>query len=287
MSCHLAAPVAFFLYNRPDTTRQVFARIAEARPQTLLLVADGPRADRPDDRQRCEQARAVVEQINWPCHVLRNYAEANLGCKKRVSSGLDWVFSRVDRAIVLEDDVLPHPTLFRFFDEMLEHYRDDERIGMISGFNPLGQWKSDRQQYHFTYCGSIWGWASWRRAWRWYDVEMRLWADPKVRQRIRDLFAEPELYEGRMQAYDRVYRGEVDTWDFQWSVARLARSALSVAPAVNLVRNLGFRADGTHTRKPHPVVDAVPVLPMTFPIRFHDRVAVDREYDLAFTGALK
>jgi hypothetical protein len=287
MSC--VSPVAFLIFNRPEPTAVVFARIRQARPRKLLLVGDGPRADRADDAPRCAAARDVVlKGIDWPCELLTNLSETNLGCRNRVSSGLDWVFSQVDEAIVLEDDCLPDPTLFRFFDQMLARYRDDLRIMMISGFNPIPDgWKSASQQYHFSFVGSIWGWASWRRAWRHYDLDMRLWENLEIRERIKDVFAEPELYATRLPLYEKAHRGEIDTWDFQWSFARAIQSGLSVVPAVNLVTNIGFGEQATHTKRAHPALQAVPTAPMTFPIRLHDYVAVDREYDRAFTRLLK
>jgi hypothetical protein len=279
-------PIAFVIFNRPDLTAPVFAEIARAQPSKLLLIADGPRSTHPGEADRCAACRKIVERVDWPCEVLRNYSDENLGCRRRVSTGLDWVFQNAEAAIVLEDDCLPHPSLFQFFDEKLSRYRNDERVMMITGTNALGRWKAERQQYHFSYCGSIWGWASWRRAWRHYDVDMSRWADEETRQRVRDVFADPELYEGRLASYDAVYRGKVDTWDMQWSFARIIQSGLSVVPAVNLVSNIGFGPDATHTRKSASPVAALPTEAMSFPIRFHDAVAVDRAYDLEFTRRL-
>lgn len=285
MSWRLQSPVAFFIFNRPEPTAAVFARIAAARPSKLLVVADGPRSDRPGEAQRCAAARAaVLDRIGWPCEVLTHFSEANLGCRRRVSSGLDWVFSQVESAIILEDDCLPDPSLFRFFDEMLTRYRDDERIMMISGFNPLRDgWKSASQQYHFSFCGSIWGWASWRRAWQFYDVDMRLWGSDEIRERVKDVLADPQIYASRLALYDKVKAGEIDTWDFQWSFARLIQSGLSVVPARNLIANIGFGADATHTKKSNAIMEDVPTVAMNFPLRYHEYVAVDREYDRAFT----
>lgn len=276
-------PVAFFVFNRPDHTARTFAAIAAARPSQLLIVGDGPRADRPGETDRCAQVREIVSRVDWDCDVRTNYSAENLGCKRRVSSGLDWLFEQAPEAIVLEDDCVPDPTLFRFFDETLARYRDDERVMMVTGTNPLGRWKDERQSYHFSYCGSIWGWASWRRAWRHYDVDMRLWNDEEARQRVRDVFAEPALYESRIAAYDKVARGEVDTWDMQWSFCRIINSGLSVVPSVNLVSNIGFGEGATHTRSANSPVASLPTTPVTFPLRFHDYVAVDRAYDRAFT----
>jgi len=287
MTHPLHAPVAFIVFNRPEQTARVFAEIARAQPKQLLIVADGPRADRAGEVERCAQVRDIVSHVDWPCDVRTNFSNTNLGCRRRVSSGLDWVFDHVPEAIVLEDDCLPDPTLFRFMDEMLARYRDDERIMMVTGTNPMDRWKDERQRYHFWYCGSIWGWASWRGAWRHSDVDMRPWNDDEARQRVRDVFAEPELYEPRLAAYDKVARGEIDTWDMQWSFARIVNSGLSVVPSVNLVSNIGFGEGATHTRSAGSPIANLPTTPMTFPLRFHDYVAVDREYDRAFTRRVR
>jgi len=279
----LSTPVVFMIFNRPDLTEQVFQSIAEAKPRVLYVIADGPRASHPADEARCAAARAIIERVNWNCEVVRDYAATNLGCKQRVASGLTAAFDRYERAIVIEDDVLPDATMFEFFDAMLGYYADDQRVMMVSGFNPLGQWKAARQQYHFSCCGSIWGWASWRRAWRFYDVNMSLFSDAELRDRVTDVFGDPEIAAPRIAAYARTHRGEVDTWDFQWSFARALQSWLSVVPSTNLVRNLGFRDDATHTRKPRALMSELPAGEMTFPLRFHSYVAPDREYDRQFT----
>lgn len=148
----LTTPVAFLVFNRPDTTIRVFEEIRRARPPKLLVVADGARADRPGEAEKCAQVRAIVEQVDWECGVLKNYADDNMGCKRRISSGLDWVFANVEEAIILEDDCLPHPSFFRFCEELLRRYRDDERVMMISGDNfQFGKKRTDYSYYFSKY----------------------------------------------------------------------------------------------------------------------------------------
>lgn len=281
------SPVAFFIFNRPELTARVFAEIRRARPKQLFVIADGPRDNRPGEADRCDATRRLVlDSIDWACDVRTNLADENLGCKRRVSSGLNWVFEQAPEAIILEDDCLPDPSLFAFFDAMLERYRADRRVMMVTGFNPLGQWKSERQSYHFSYCGSIWGWASWRRAWASYDVDMKRFADPECRQRVRDVFADPALYEGRLKSYEAVYRGHVDTWDMQWSFTRIIESGLSVVPARNLISNIGFGPEATHTRNERSAVANLPTDALDGSLRHPTCISVDREYDRAFTQAL-
>ncbi len=168
-------PVAFLIFNRPELTRKVFATIAQAKPSKLLVVADGPRADVPDDREKCSEARAIIGRIDWDCEVLTNYSSANMGCRARISTGLEWVFTNVEEAIILEDDCIPHPTFFRFCKELLTRYRDDQRVMMISGDNfQMGRNRTP-YSYYFSRFFHCWGWATWRRAWRHYDIDMELW----------------------------------------------------------------------------------------------------------------
>jgi hypothetical protein len=239
----IRTPVAMLIFNRPDLTAQVFQAIRAARPPRLLVVADGPRNE--DERARTEAARAVID-VDWPCEVLRNYAEHNLGCKRRVASGLDWVFEQCEEAIVLEDDCLPTPSFFPFCDALLDRYRGDERIMCIGGMNLYpGGARSDESYYYCRY-GATNGWASWRRAWRHVDVELAGWPEFKRTGRLRDLVPTREERWFWTALFDAQHRGEIGSWDFQWLFARLSQSGLMAAPVKNMVINLGFRADATH-----------------------------------------
>lgn len=157
-SFRLTISVVLLVFNRPSVTSRVFAAIRETRPTRLFIIADGPREGRSSDVASCAEVRRIVACIDWPCEVSRNYSDVNLGCKKRVASGLDWVFQQVEEAIILEDDCLPDPTFFRFCQELLGRYRDDEKVMSICGSNPLRTWKADIQGYHFSLNGGIWGW---------------------------------------------------------------------------------------------------------------------------------
>lgn len=267
----LSAPVAFFLFNRPETTARVFAEIRRARPRRLLLIADGPRPDRPGEAERCAAARAVVQQVDWPCEVSTNFAEANLGCRRRLSSGLDWVFATAPEAIVLEDDCLPHPTFFRFCQELLERYRDDERVMHIGGDNFQFGRRRTPDSYYFSRYPHVWGWASWRRAWRHYDVEMRRWPERRRSGWLRGRVDDPLMAWQWTRNFDRAARGELDTWDYQWVFACWTQDGLSVVPEVNLVSNIGFNAQGSRTVVAHPLGD-LPASALDFPLRHPARV---------------
>ena len=246
--------VALFMFNRPHLTRQIYERIQAARPKRLLVVADGPRPSRPDDAQLCQATRDIVSAPDWPCELLTNFAEQNMGCRQRVSSGLDWVFQQCSEAIILEDDCLPNASFFRFCSEMLTHYRDDTRIVHISGNNfQNGRHRGDGSYFLSRYPLS-WGWATWSRAWRHYDLKMSDW--PRAyRERwlesIMDWTREIRHWES---IFDSSYLGKIDTWDYQWVYACWRQGGLSIQPNENLVSNIGVGPDATHFKEGHSTV---------------------------------
>jgi hypothetical protein len=276
-SAALATPVALSVFNRPDTTARVLRAIAGARPQQLFVFADGPRSS--DEAKLCARAREVIDHVDWECDVRREYSSQNLGAKVRYSSGVDWVFSEVPEAIVLDDDCVPDPTFFRFCEETLRRYRDDPRVMMVCGSNYLEHWNEDLESYHFSRFGSVWGWASWRRAWRTYDVTMAAWDSDDVKSSVRALIADDETFEFQARRFDRI-RSDPDeqhSWDVPWMLTRLVHDGLTVVPAVNLVANHG-NSDGRGLPPGHPLA-TLRVAPLTFPLRPPPRVEADREYD--------
>ncbi len=260
-------PVAFMIFNRPDLTERAFAAIAQARPPKLLVVGDGPRPNHPEDVEKCAAARAIIDRVDWDCEVLTNYAPENLGVGRRGATGITWVFERVEEAIILEDDCLPHPTFFSYCEELLERYRHDERIACISGTNHLFGKKATPYSYnYFLHVRAVWGWATWRRAWRYYDYHTSLWHTIRAQGLLPSVFLE-----GKEEAriYENHYgpeRTDYDGWDQQWFFACVTQHALTIVPGVNLVSNLGFRADAVHTINSEHRLANVPVSPMTFPL---------------------
>ena len=256
--------IAFIIFNRPDLTERVLAEIAKARPSLLLVVADGPRDEQ--ERVVCDTTRSLIDGVDWPCEVRRLYSEVNLGCKTRVSSGLDWVFDQVEEAIILEDDCIPHADFFRFCDELLMHYRDDERIGHIGGTDYNQGAARGNGSYYYSRYTSIWGWATWRRAWRDYDVTMAEWPDVKAQGGHLSMFGTREEGEHFEAVWDDVHSGNIDTWDAQWLFCRLLARSLSVSPNGNLISNLGCRQDATHTTvNSHPFAE-IPCRDLVFPL---------------------
>lgn len=242
-------PIAFCIFNRPQLTAQVFQAIRAIRPRRLLIIGDGPRADHPTDPERVRLTRSVVEQVDWNCDVETCYADQNLGCRLRMSSGLDWAFARSESLIILEDDCLPHASFFPYCRALLDRYADDRRIGMISGDNFQPGPVSD-DSYYFSKWAHIWGWASWRRAWQSFDLNLSLWPSCQQQGWLKTWSDFPEEVDYWTRIFDQVHRGSIDTWDFSWMFNCWSQNALTILPQVNLVSNLGFGPEATHTKDP-------------------------------------
>lgn len=245
LTTSLTTPVALIVFNRPDVTQQVFARVRQAKPEQLFVIADAPRPNRTDDEANCAATRKIVEQVNWDCQVKFNYAEQNLGCRERVASGLNWLFEQVPEAIILEDDCLPQAGFFGFCQELLAHYRQEPKIWQICGSRYLPN-RPVSESYYFSQHPYCWGWATWRRVWQQFDLEMSQW--PKLRdQGWLQTFLDPAAATTWQQNFEGVYHKRVNTWDYQWVFACWLQQGLSIVPAVNLIANIGFAADATHT----------------------------------------
>ena len=281
----METPVAFFIFRRPETTVRVFDAIRKARPQKLLIVADGGRT--PEEHEICKKVRAVVERIDWPCEVLRNYADKNLGCKFRVSSGLDWVFQNAEEAIILEDDTLPAQSFFGFAEELLGHYKDNPQVMHIAGVN--FQQKNPRfrmeASYYFSRVPQIWGWATWRMAWAKYDVSMESWPEVKKNRMLYELFSDPAIADYWEYRFSEVYekRNSSDpkeTWDSQWAYACLVSGGLAINPSANLVTNIGGEYQGTQMKseKEKRLLN-IPLASMNFPLRHPEKIEVDEIAD--------
>lgn len=287
----LTTPVVFIIFNRPEPTRQVFSQIRNAKPSKLLVIADGPRSNRPEDAEKCDAVRAIVEQVDWDCQVMRNYADTNQGCRNRVASGLDWVFSMVEEAIILEDDCLPHPSFFRYCQEMLERYRTDNRIMTLSGNNfQYGQRRTE-YSYYFSRYALLWGWATWRRVWQYYDVEMKLWPEIRDGSWLFDILGSTRAnivdnqchfdIRGSIRAiqywhniFAYTYAGRIDTWDYQLVFASWLQNGLHIIPNANLVSNIGFGPEATHTKKVTRCAN-LPATAIEFPLQHSTFVVRD------------
>jgi hypothetical protein len=271
--------ILFLVFNRPETTIRVFEAIRAAKPPRLYVAADGPRASRDGESERCELARRAASAIDWPCSVATLFRTTNLGCKNAVASAISWFFEQENEGIILEDDCLPEPSFFRYCDELLAHYRNNPRIGLISGDNFQFGRTHGASSYYFSRYAHIWGWASWRRVWKHYDRDCASWPafrDGGGLERIPGM-SRPEMQHWR-SIFDRVHANGIDTWDYQLTLALWQQQMLSVLPQRNLVSNIGFGAEATHTSSVSKFAN-LPVSPMKFPLVHPTALAASEEAD--------
>jgi hypothetical protein len=275
------APVVFIIFNRPDVAEQVFAQIKRAQPRQLLVIADGPRQSIPGEAEKCAASRALIDRVDWDCQVLKNYADENLGCRRRIVTGMEWAFEQVEHAIILEDDCLPDPAFFRFCDELLVKYRTDERVMSICGDNYLMGRKRVPYSYFFHHIAGGWGWATWRRAWQHLDMEIKLWPTLRETSWLADILGDTRAVRYWRGLFDWVYEGgeKVDAWDYQWLFAIWAQHGLAATASANLISNLGCGEHGTHTRTADSVLANIPIGEMEFPLRHPPYMSRDKEAD--------
>ncbi len=275
----IKSPVAFFIFKRPEETAKVFETIRKARPAELFIVADGPRNG--EEKHYTDAARKVVENIDWPCKVERNYAENNLGCRQRVWSGIDWVFSKVDRAIILEDDCLPDQVFFTFCDELLERYAFNERVMHIGGTNfqqdnPLFK---PQTSYYFSRIAQIWGWATWKRAWRKYDGRLESLPTVKKDEVFSNVFPNRTTRHYFEYLFTRTAEDKNDTWDIAWTYTCFKEKGLCIMPASNLISNIGATASATHTGKSARLSN-LPTKSLDLPLSHPQIYTINHESDL-------
>lgn len=258
----LSTPILFCIFNRPDLTRRVFREIARQRPAQLLIACDGPRATHPHEAQLVAEARLVCERIDWPCSVSTFFHNHNRGCRQQMAEAITWGFSQCERLIILEDDCLPDPTFFQFCECLLERFAGDERVMSISG-NNFQTGPRSKASYYFSKYAHVWGWASWRRAWQHYDLEMRGWSQARDSGLVKQFSSDQHEERYWINIFNKQSAGEIDTWDYSWAFNCWQRSGLTVLPESNLVTNIGFRDDATHTTEPEHHLGGLPVVPLT------------------------
>ena len=248
----MKTPVLFLIFNRPETTYRVFEAIRAYQPEELFIAADGPRLHKEGEKALCEEVRRVADLVDWECKVHTLFRTENLGCKYAVSGAIDWFFSQVEEGIILEDDCLPCPDFFRFCEEMLHRYRNEEKVMHIGGTNVQDGIRRGKADYYYSRIAHVWGWATWRRAWRHYDVEMRDFPAYFRNKKDWNLFEGGKYMQWRfLLLFFRTWQNSpcFNTWDWQWNYALIKRKAFSIIPNVNLVSNVG--GTSTHTVDPH------------------------------------
>jgi hypothetical protein len=280
MTVGFSVPVLLIIFNRLETTKRVFAEIKKIRPQALFISADGPRQDRMGENEKCEQVRNfVINNIDWDCEVKTLFRDKNLGCKIAVSSAIDWFFINVAEGIILEDDCLPAQSFFPYCRELLEHYRDNEKIFMISGDNFLLKPQTGRESYYFSHLTHVWGWASWRRAWATYDISLKDYPEFIENRTIEKIWSSQNVREYWLQCFNMVHENKLDTWDYQWTYNIWKHDGVCIAPSVNLVSNIGFGSEETHGSSQKSKTMDRPLEVMNFPLIHPVSLNVDHAAD--------
>ena len=260
-------PILFLIFNRPDTTFKVFEEIRKIKPAKLYIAADGPRPNVIGEEEKCTASRNIIKQVDWDCDVKTLFREKNLGCKIAVSSAISWFFENVEEGIILEDDTFPTQSFFWFCQELLDFYRNDSRIMHISGNNfQLGKIRGEGS-YYFSKYNHIWGWATWKRAWRFYDVSLNTFPIFVQRKVIKNIFRRVKAQRYWFNKLKGVYKKNIDTWDFQWAYTIWCQNGLCILPNTNLVSNIGFGDEATHTKFKISNLGNIPLGEMTFPLK--------------------
>ena len=241
-------PVLMIAFNRPDTTREVFKVVKKVKPKKLFVAIDGPRSGNRYDKEKCMQVKEIFEGIDWDCEVKTLYREGNMGCHKAVPDSISWFFKYVDFGIILEDDCLPDISFFRFCEELLSTYKNNEKVMMVTGDNFLSVKKFTNDSYFFSKYAFIWGWATWKRAWLKYDDHMSSYTNFSHSGNMTSSFSNIiERFFWRT-AFNNKYYGYREGWDTKWIYALISNGGISVIPNNNLITNIGMRADATTTK---------------------------------------
>lgn len=260
-------PILVIGFNRPDLLAQVLQRLREVEASSIYLAVDGPRADRPDEAGRVQACRDLASSIDWPCEVHTLFQDVNLGCGLGVSTAITWFFSHVERGIILEDDIVADPSFFGFCTELLDRYEDDQRVFAVTGCNfvpPEGQTHPE-DAYRFSRVAHIWGWATWKRSWDSYRLDIAGWhrdLPPRLLWRSGGSSLSGSLFWA--MTFELMARKQVDTWDAQLVFAAMRQGQLIATCNTNLVANIGFGGDATHTLVD---VDTLPVGRVELPTR--------------------
>lgn len=273
-----STPILFLIFNRPEITQSVFEEIKKQKPKYLYVAADGARPNVIEDIEKCKATRElVINGIDWDCEVKTLFRDKNLGCGIAVSEAITWFFENVEQGIILEDDCLPHPSFFGYCETLLERYKEDEQVFAIGGSNFQNGKKIGEASYFFSNYAYVWGWASWRSAWKSYDFSLKQLEAFKEKQLIKRVDKRTVFKNYWISIYEKVVNKEIDTWDYQWNFAIWNNGGLTIVPNVNLISNIGFGNEATHTggSSPYAKMDTKDIGVLIHP----NHIQVDKKAD--------
>jgi len=243
----LNTAVLFLVFNRLETTRQVFDKIKQAKPPKLYIAADGARSEKEGEANKVKSVRDyITKNIDWDCNVRTLFRDKNIGCKNAVSGAINWFFEQEEMGIILEDDCLPSQSFFWYCEELLYKYQNDQRVFLISGYNKQDTWKAGENDYFFSHYGGIWGWACWRRAWIHFDLEMKDFKSFSDLGGFENLLGKKQG-KIRKSLISNFYKNHISSWSYPWAFTRHKNGALACVPSKSLIKNIGYGEDATHT----------------------------------------
>lgn len=277
----IKVPVLFLVFNRLDITKQVFEEIKKAKPKKLFIAADGPR-NKMEKKKTDAVRKYILDNIDWSCEVKTLFRTKNLGCGKAVSNAITWFFDNVNMGIILEDDCLPSQSFFPFCEELLKKYKNNEKIMHISGFNPVSIKKEFNEDYFFSNSPSVWGWATWKRAWEKYDFEMKSFAEFKKLKKIDSFGFNKKMTHKKLENFNLVFNKKIDTWDGQWGFAILNNRGFCISPYKNLIKNIGFGVQSTHNFGSGKRFLKINLEKVNFPMVHPNKINLYKKYDLEY-----
>lgn len=242
-------PLLLIVFNRPELTKQVFEKICNMKPSKLYIAGDGPREGFENENEKVKKVRKIFTNINWSCEVKTLFSDYNLGCKKACIKAIDWFFENEEKGIILEDDCLPHPDFFNFCENLLEIYNNDEKVSFISGTNFQNNNFRGDASYYFSKYVHIWGWATWKKSWKKYNVgNIEFWPKWCETSDFKDKLPDNVERKYWKNIFNKIYLNKIDTWDYPLTCSVLHKGGLTAIPNVNLIKNIGFGDDATHTK---------------------------------------
>ena len=277
----LKTAVLFLVFNKPDTTRQVFEAIRKAKPTRLYIACDGAREGNNKDRQNIIEVKKITSKVDWPCKIKTRFNKKNLGCKYAVSSAISWFFKYEKMGIILEDDCLPSKSFFYFCDDLLAKYKNEHRIMHIAGMTYVEK-KNNKENYSYHFCkvGGIWGWASWRRAWKKYELEMKSYKQA-TQENIFDhiFYGKPQMKDFFKNMFKHAYKNNY-TWDYQWTFTKIIHNSINIMPAKNLIKNIGFaNKNATHTTNKESKYSDMKINQLNFPLNHPKFIVIDENFN--------
>ena len=276
-------PILLLAWKRPIHTKRVIDSIRKISPKKIYISCDGPIKENQENKKLVESVRQIIlEKIDWKCKIFTNFSAYNKGCKIAVAEGISWFFAHEEEGIIIEDDCLPSKDFFYFCEALLERYRDDERIWSICGNGYQNKISNNEESYFFSKYTDVWGWATWKRCWKFYDPNIESWINNRTKPLLKDLFESKRELKYWNKIFNRLYyKNQPNTWDYQWQYLCFIKSGMSCMPFANLVKNIGFDKDATHTvDDPFKIIDnGNQHVRLNFPLKHPKKFSVSKNCD--------